>query len=94
MFAWCREASESVWGLVRPCGCGPGEFGLCRARVICRFPYSQVIGLGFHEEVCEDLAFGKCRRGGGRRCRVSGQDWAWWSGKKLKLIDLVVVMQR
>ena len=81
-------------GLVRPCGCGPGEFGLCRTRVICRFPYLQVIVLGFREEVCEDLAFRRCRRDVGRGCRVGGQVWAWWSGKKLKIIDLVVVMRR
>ena len=24
--------------------------------------------------------------------RVDGQDWAWWSEKTLKLIDLIVVM--
>ena len=81
-------------GLVRPCGCGPGEFGLCRTPVICRFAYSQVIGLGFHDEVLEDLTFRRYWRGVGQGCRVGGEDWAWRSRKKLKLMDLVVVMQR
>ena len=57
-------------GLVRPCGCGPGEFGLCRALVICRFSYLQVIGLGLREEVHEDLKFQRRRRGVGRGCFV------------------------
>ena len=34
-------------GLVRPCGCGPGESYLRRVCVICRFLYSLVTGLGF-----------------------------------------------
>ena len=75
-------------GLVRPCGCGPGEFGLCRARVVCRFPYSPILAVGYREEVCVR----RCRKGVGRGYRLGGQDWAWWSGKKLKLIDLVVIM--
>ena len=81
-------------GLVRRCGCGPGESDLRRACVICRFLYLQVIVLGFRGEGCEDLTLRRCRGGAGRGSRDGGQDWAWWSGKTLKIIDFDSFMQR
>ena len=45
-------------GLVRPCGCGPGETGLGRSHVICRLVYSQVVGLGVRGKRCEVRTFG------------------------------------
>ena len=50
--------------------------------------------VGFREDVSEALTFRRRRRGVGPGCRVGGQDWAWWSEKTPKLIDLVVVVQR
>ena len=44
-------------GLVRPCGCGSGEFVLCRASATCRFPCLQVIVLSFRGEMREALTF-------------------------------------
>ena len=81
-------------GLVRPCGCGPGESELRRMCAICKVLYSQATGLGFHRESYEDLTFWSCRGGVGCGSRVGGRDWAWWSGKALEIIDLDVAMQR
>ena len=56
--------------------------------------YSLVIGLVFHGEVREGLAFRSCRGGVGRGSRVDGRDWAFWSGKTLELIDFGVALQK
>ena len=81
-------------GLVRPCGCGPGERDLRRVCVICRLLYGRVVHLGFRGEACEALTFGRCRGGVGRGSRVGGRDWSWWSGTTLELVDFDVAMQR
>ena len=63
-------------GPVQPCGRGHGQSDLRRPCVICRFSYSQVIGLGLREKGCEDLMFRRCQGGVGRGSRVGGQGWA------------------
>ena len=57
-------------GLVSPCGCEFGEFGLCQASAICRGLYSQVIGLSFREDVREDLTTGVSER-----CWLRASSW-------------------
>ena len=94
MCTGCRAVGGARVGLVRSCGCGPGESELRRGFVICRILCSQIINLNFCGEECKYLTFRSCQSGVGRGSRVGGRDWAWWSGKAKELMDFDVAMQR
>ena len=69
-----------------------GGSDLCLVRAICRALCSQVPILGFRGEGCDDPSLWSFWRGAGRESRVGGQDWAWWRGKTLELVDFGVVL--
>ena len=43
-----------------------------------------VTDLGFRGGWREDLTFRRCWGSAGRRSRVGGREWAWWSAKELE----------
>ena len=93
-YTGCREVLGPAWGWEGRVGVGLGAPDFRRVCVICRMLYFMLVILGFRRGGREDLTFLGCGGGVGRRSRVGGRDWAWWSGKALELVYFGVALQR